>query len=64
VKCYIGSLRDKNNYYDYKFIDSTGDKLTLDERNKQIKEQTGEKWSKKKEELNNKYANMRTVIKD
>ncbi len=57
-------MRDKNNYYDYKFIDSTGDKLTLDERNKQIKEQTGEKWSKKKEELNNKYANMRTVIKD
>lgn len=24
VKCYIGSLRDQNSYYDYKFVDSSG----------------------------------------
>lgn len=41
VKCYIGSLRDQNSYYDYKFVDSSGEKLTLDQRNKQIKQQVG-----------------------
>jgi hypothetical protein len=39
VKCYIGSLREKNNEFDYKYIDSEGQKLTLDQRNQQIKEQ-------------------------
>lgn len=48
VKCYIGSLRDQNHYYDYKFVDNTGEKLTLDERNRQIKVQVGEKWGKRK----------------
>jgi len=24
VKCYIGSLRDQNHHYDYKFVDSSG----------------------------------------
>jgi hypothetical protein len=37
VKCYIGSLKDQNHHYDYKFVDSSGEKLTLDQRNKQIK---------------------------
>lgn len=60
VKCYIGSLKDSNNVYDYKYVDSTGEKLTVGERNKQIKDQVGEKWSKKREELANKYANMRS----
>lgn len=41
VKCYIGSLKDQNSYYDYKFVDSSGEKLTLDQRNKQIKQQVG-----------------------
>jgi hypothetical protein len=53
-------LRDQNNYYDYKYVDSTGEKLTIDQRNKQIKEQVGEKWSKRREELADKYANMRS----
>lgn len=60
MKCYIGSLKDKNNYYDYKYVDSSGEKLTIDQRNKQIKEQVGEKWSQRREELANKYANMRS----
>jgi hypothetical protein len=34
--------------------------MTIDQRNKQIKEQVGDKWSRRREELANKYSNMRS----
>lgn len=33
VKCYIGSLRERNNDYDYKFVDDEGNKLTVGQKN-------------------------------
>lgn len=38
VKCYIGSLRERNNDYDYKFVDDEGNKLTVTQKNQQDKE--------------------------
>jgi len=32
VKCYIGSLRNRNNEYDYKIVDDEGNKLTIEEK--------------------------------
>ena len=29
VKCYIGSLRERNSEFDYKFVDDEGNKLTV-----------------------------------
>ena len=32
VKCYIGSLRNRNFDFDYKFLDEDGNKLTIQEK--------------------------------
>jgi hypothetical protein len=34
TKCYIGSLREKNSVYDYKPVDSEGNKISLQEKQK------------------------------
>lgn len=38
VYCYIGSLRNRNFEFDYKFLDEAGNKLTLDQKNEMDKD--------------------------
>lgn len=56
VKCYIGSLREKNREYDYKFVDDEGNKLTVEQKQLKDKDVIHEKYSKKREEMREKYG--------
>jgi hypothetical protein len=56
VKCYIGSLREKNSEYDYKFVDTEGNKLTVDQKQMADRKNIEEKYSKKREEMYEKYG--------
>ena len=56
VKCYIGSLRNRNNDYDYKIVDNEGKKITVEEKQLNDTKKIQEKYSKKREELNQKYG--------
>jgi hypothetical protein len=56
VKCYIGSLRDKNAAYDYKVVDDEGNKLSLQEKRNNDNAKIQEKYSKKREEMHQKYG--------
>lgn len=56
VKCYIGSLREKNREYDYKFVDDEGNKLTVEQKQLKDKDAIHEKYSKKREEMREKYG--------
>jgi hypothetical protein len=38
VYCYIGSLRNRNFEFDYKFLDEDGNKMTLDQKNQYDRE--------------------------
>ena len=55
--CYIGSLRNRNNAFDYKFLDDDGNKMTLDEKHALDKEKVSEKYEQKRRELAGKYPN-------
>lgn len=55
VYCYIGSLRNRNFEFDYKFLDEDGRKMTLDQKNEYDREKVSEKYNQKREELYNKY---------
>lgn len=48
VKCYIGSLRERNKEYDYRFVDDEGNKLTVDQKNARDQEAIRDKYAKKK----------------
>lgn len=56
VKCYIGSLRERNNEYDYKFVDDEGNKLTVTQKNQNDQTAIKEKYAKKREEMKEKYG--------
>lgn len=56
VKCYIGSLRERNNEYDYKIVDDEGNKLTIAEKQMNDTKAIQDKYAKKREEMNQKYG--------
>ena len=56
VKCYIGSLRERNAEYDYKFVDDEGNKLTVGQKQLSDRKNIEEKYSKKREEMYEKYG--------
>lgn len=56
VKCYIGSLRNKNSAYDYKIVDDEGNKMSLQEKRANDNAKIQEKYSKKREEMHQKYG--------
>lgn len=56
VKCYIGSLRNKNSAYDYKIVDDEGNKMSLQEKRDTDNAKIQEKYSKKREEMHQKYG--------
>ena len=60
--CYIGSLRNRNNAFDYKFLDSDGNKLTLDEKHAQNKAIISDKYDQKRRELAEKYPNYQKYV--
>lgn len=49
TKCYIGSLKEKNSAYDYKPVDSEGNKISLQEKQQKDEQKIHEKYSKKRE---------------
>ena len=53
--CYIGSLRNRNDEFDYKFVDEDGNKMSLQEKREHDKIGVSEKYSNKREEMMNKY---------
>ena len=55
--CYIGSLRNRNFDYDYKFLNEDGEKLTLEQKQAQDREKVSEKTDQKRRELAEKYPN-------
>lgn len=57
--CYIGSLRNRNFEFDYKFLDEDGNKMTIQEKNQFQKDKVAEKYNAKREELYNKYPKYR-----
>lgn len=59
VKCYIGSLRNNNAEFDYKFLDEGGNKLTLDQKNQLDQEKIQDKYDQKRKELYEKYPKYR-----
>ena len=48
VYCYIGSLRNRNNAFDYKFLDEDGNKMTLEQKHAYDKEKVSEKYEQKR----------------
>jgi hypothetical protein len=56
VKCYIGSLREKNSAYDYRVVDEEGNKMSLQEKRNNDSAKIQEKYSKKREEMHQKYG--------
>lgn len=46
--CYIGSLKNNNFEYDYKFLDDYGNKLTVEEKRALDKEKVSEKYEQKR----------------
>lgn len=56
VKCYIGSLREKNSAYDYKVVDEEGNKMSLQEKRNNDNAKIQEKYNKKREEMHQKYG--------
>lgn len=46
--CYIGSIRNRNFEYDYKFLDDSGNQLTVEEKNALDKEKVNEKYDLKR----------------
>ena len=46
--CYIGSLRNANDEFDYKFVDEDGNKLSLQEKTNRDKAAVSEKYSRKR----------------
>jgi hypothetical protein len=56
VKCYIGSLREKNSEFDYKIVDDEGNKMSLQEKRDTDNAKIQEKYSKKREEMKQKYG--------
>ena len=55
--CYIGSLRNRNFDYDYKFLNEDGEKLTLEQKQAQDRVKVSEKTDQKRRELAEKYPN-------
>lgn len=49
VKCYIGSLREKNSEFDYKIVDDEGNRMSLQEKRDNDNAKIQEKYSKKRE---------------
>jgi len=49
VYCYIGSIRNRNFEFDYKFLDEDGNKMTLDQKNQYDREKVSEKYNQKRE---------------
>lgn len=49
VKCYIGSLRERNQEYDYRFVDDEGNKLTINQKKEKDSAAIHDKYAKKKE---------------
>lgn len=49
VYCYIGSLRNRNFEFDYKFLDEDGNKMTVEEKKAYDKEKITEKYDKKRQ---------------
>ena len=45
VKCYIGSLRERNAEYDYKPVDSDGNKVSLQEKQNSDKQAIHDKYA-------------------
>jgi hypothetical protein len=56
VKCYIGSLRERNSDYDYKFTDDEGNKLTVDQKQLNDRQAVKDKYAQKREEMAQKYG--------
>ena len=57
--CYIGSLRNRNFEYDYKFLDESGNQLTVEEKKALDQEKVNEKYDLKRKELEQKYPKYR-----
>jgi len=49
VKCYIGSLRERNAEYDYKFVDDEGNKLTVQQKQMNDTDAIKDKYAQKRE---------------
>ena len=56
VKCYIGSLRQRNAEYDYKFIDDDGNKISLQEKQNNDRTAIQDKYAQKREQMRQKYG--------
>jgi hypothetical protein len=56
VKCYIGSLREKNSEFDYKIVDDEGNKMSLQEKRENDNAKIQDKYAKKREEMHQKYG--------
>jgi hypothetical protein len=56
TQCYVSSLKSRNFAYDYKIIDENGRKITVDEKIRRDTEKLEAKYSKKREEMYDKYA--------
>ena len=56
VKCYIGSLKDRNAEYDYKFIDDGGNKISLQEKQRRDEDVIHDKYAQKREDMRQKYG--------
>ena len=56
TKCYIGSLKDNNNEYDYHHVDEQGNRMTVNQKNMTDKQRIEEKYTQKREEMRQKYG--------
>lgn len=61
--CYIGSLRNQNNVFDYKFLQEDGSKMTLEQKQAYDREKVSEKYDQKRKELAEKYPNYQNYAK-
>ena len=48
TKCYIGSLKENNSEYDYKFVDDDGNKMSLQEKQNHDREVIRDKYQQKR----------------
>ena len=48
VYCYIGSLRNRNFEFDYKFLDEDGRKMTIEQKQTYDREKVAEKYDQKR----------------
>ena len=46
--CYIGSIRNRNFEFDYKFLDEDGKKMTSQEKKTYDREKVAEKYNQKR----------------